>query len=92
MVGRVETYIHSDSVTPNKGGALVNVQCQTDFAAKTSEFIAFSRLVARRAYGSEAASWRDIVNVFPEMENERVTLETTLKERINIIDISIMKM
>jgi hypothetical protein len=44
MPGRIEAYIHSDSVTPNKGGCLVEVQCQTDFAARTDAFIGLHRL------------------------------------------------
>lgn len=34
MVGRIETYIHSDSITQNKGGVMVKITTDTDFAAK----------------------------------------------------------
>lgn len=40
--GRVEAYIHHDG----KLGALVEVQCETDFVARTDEFIGFCRDVA----------------------------------------------
>ena len=57
MAGRIEAYIHSDSVTPNKGGCLVEVQCQTDFAARTDVFIAFAGKVARLMFGYGANQW-----------------------------------
>ena len=40
--GRVETYVHHDG----KLGAIVEVNCETDFVARTSEFSAFCRDVA----------------------------------------------
>ncbi len=84
MAGRIEAYIHSDSVTPNKGGCLVEVQCQTDFAARTDAFIAFARKVARLMFGYEANQWPKLVEHYPELENERCQLEKELKERVQV--------
>lgn len=41
MAGRIEVYVHSDQVTPNKGMGAIEVCSQTDFAARTEEFIEF---------------------------------------------------
>ncbi len=40
--GRVEAYVHHDG----KLGALVEVQCETDFVARTADFVQFCRDVA----------------------------------------------
>ena len=92
MVGRIETYTHSDNTTPNKGGIIVKVECDTDFAAKTPEFIAFCRLVARRAYGASAVVWEDVTNAFPELADELNSLEKLLKEKIRISEIVILRL
>lgn len=95
MPGRIETYVHSDSSTQNKGGAIVEVTCQTDFAAKTPEFAAFAKKVARMAYAASGAyaqeskdlaqvSWKDIVNLFPDLESEREALAKEIKEQIGL--------
>lgn len=96
MPGRIETYVHSDSTTQNKGGALVDLACQTDFAAKTPEFVAFAKKVARMAYAASANTtqvsevatirWDDIVNLFPEMETERAALSKEVKEEIVLVN------
>jgi translation elongation factor EF-Ts len=52
MPGRIESYIHSDAITPNKGGCLLKVSCKTDFAAKTPEFIEFCKLVSRLLFAA----------------------------------------
>ena len=92
MTGRIETYIHSDSITANKGAAIVRVTCQTDFAAKTTDFIVFTKLVANRAYAASADVWQDVVNMFPEMETERTNLENILKEKIEITEAVVLKL
>ena len=92
MNGRIETYTHSDSITPNKGAAVVKIECDTDFGAKTAEFIAFARLVARRAYGASAVIWQNVINAFPEMESERKSVEKMLKEKINVSEIAVVKL
>jgi translation elongation factor EF-Ts len=51
MAGRIETYVHSDNATRNKAAAMVRVSCQTDFGARTPEFIDFCGKVAKFACG-----------------------------------------
>jgi hypothetical protein len=82
MAGRIEAYIHSDSVVSNKGGCLVEAQCQTDFAARTDIFIAFARKLARSMFGFSASQWSELVEHCPELEAERCQLEKELKERV----------
>lgn len=92
MPGRIETYMHSDNSTHHKGGSIIELTCQTDFLAKTPEFIAFAKKVAKMAYAVSATKvqrgrvaqieWKDIVSLFPEMETERDELAKTTKEQI----------
>jgi translation elongation factor EF-Ts len=84
MAGRIEAYIHSDSVVPNKGGCLIDVQCQTDFAARTDLFIAFARKAARLMFGFGAGQWSELVENCPELETERCQLEKELRERVQV--------
>jgi elongation factor Ts len=51
--GRIEAYTHGDAHTPNKGGSLVEVTCQTDFAAKTDEFIEFAKWAAKMTFAMQ---------------------------------------
>ena len=82
MAGRIETYVHSDSITMNKGATVVKTTSQTDFAAKTDEFIAFCKKVAKMCYASSETDWEKVVELFPDMETERAILAKTLKEKI----------
>ncbi len=84
MAGRIECYIHSDSVTPNKGGCLVDVACQTDFASRTESFIAFARKVAKLMFGYGARQWKELADGCPELEDERFRLEQELGEEVRI--------
>jgi translation elongation factor EF-Ts len=90
MVGRIESYLHSDKSTPNKGGAMVKVLSDTDFGAKTPEFIEFSQLVAKRSFAAQAESWDEVKNAFPEVEDERILLEKALREKIVVDKILIL--
>lgn len=95
MVGRIATYTHSDKITPNKGVAAVKVTCQTDFAAKTDEFIAFADKVAKFSFAAlvvagEVPGWTQVIESFPDLEEDRVALSKTLKETIAIEDIVIL--
>ena len=92
MVGRIETYIHSDSITQNKGGAIVKVECETDFAARTSEFVTFARRVAQYAYAADRESWNEITVAFPDIESEWERLSKVLKETISVSEIRILKL
>lgn len=103
-VGRIESYIHSDKSTPNKGGVLVKVTSQTDFAAKTDEFIAFAQKVAKMAYAFGALApddagltWDELVhnagraNMGEALEQERADLSALLKETISVEAIVILR-
>ena len=90
--GRIETYVHSDSITPNKGVCVVRVLTQTDFAAKTNELIAFADLCAKYAYGAKSTNWDEICTIFPEMKLELSILEKTLKEKVTIGPIVIVRL
>lgn len=89
--GRIEAYLHSDSITPNKGGAMVKVTCDTDFAARTFEFQAFAQRVAKYAYASAAGTWLAIVAAYPEMADELESLRKTLGERVEVHTVVVMK-
>ena len=102
--GRIETYIHSDNITPNKGGVLVKVSCQTDFAAKTDEFISFAKRIAKLAYAfgqglewDESTSWGELVKAVgytgeqgQTLETDRVGLSKLLRETVTIEEIVIL--
>jgi translation elongation factor EF-Ts len=90
MAGRIESYIHSDKSVPNKAGALIRVACQTDFAARTDEFIAFSAKAAKLAFASGAETWDDIVAMFPDIETERDELQKVIKEKITVDQIALL--
>jgi translation elongation factor EF-Ts len=87
--GRIESYTHNDSITQNKGGAMVKVACETDFAAKTDEFIAFCVEAAKMAYAAGEESWAAVIEAFPFIEDKRVALEATLKEEIAVTRIAV---
>ena len=92
MNGRIESYIHSDSITKNKGGALVKVTSDTDFAAKTESMQKFSLKVAKYAYAANSTVWAEIIELFPELEAERVSVAKELREKIEVVEISVMKL
>lgn len=89
MAFRIESYIHSDSVTENKAGALVKVSAQTDFATKTEEFKTFSQKVAKLACGMQTDDVQlllDSTDLSEDLEN----LKKNLKEEVNIVEIVTM--
>jgi translation elongation factor EF-Ts len=87
--GRIATYIHSDKSTANKGAAMIRLVCDTDFAAKTPDFVAFADRVAKLTYAAFAnnfdddESWEILVTVFPELEVERAELAAKLREKVS---------
>lgn len=95
MPGRIGVYMHSDSVTPDKGGCLVLVNTTTDFASRTPEVKKFADMIAKHAYGASAGTinvkWKHIVTMFPDMENERAKLAEELKEEVVVSDIKFLK-
>ena len=90
MAGRIETYIHSDKSVPNKGGSIVRVSCKTDFAARTPEFVEFANKVAKMAFASAAQTWEILIETFPSMEDDRLSLKKSLKEDIRVDQIVIL--
>jgi len=86
MTGRIEVYTHSDDFTQNKGAAMIKVLCDTDFAARTDEFLAFSKKAARFVYGfNQCFTWAELIEQVPDLEQDRVDLERSLKEKITIV-------
>jgi translation elongation factor EF-Ts len=92
MAGRIEAYIHSDSIVPNKGGCLIELQCQTDFAARTDAFIGFARKVAKLMFGYGAKGWQELIEECPVLEDERRQLELDLKERVQVSQVAILRL
>jgi elongation factor Ts len=74
--GVVSAYIHAN----DQVGAMIEVQCETDFVARSDEFKAFAYEVALHVAGSGAryVSADDIPE--PERENERRVLEEEARE------------
>jgi translation elongation factor EF-Ts len=87
--GRIETYVHSDSTTRNKGAAVVKVTCQTDFAARTVIFIAFCETVARYAYAAQSESWPEVVKAYPDLEIQQAGVANALNETIYVSEIKL---
>jgi len=102
MNGRIEIYRHSDSATENKGAAIVRVLTETDFAAQTDGFKTFAHDCAKYAYGalldvdcaylSGPSVWKQIVEKFPHLDEQRKLLERELKERITVTEVAILKL
>lgn len=88
--GRIETYMHSDSITRNKGGCLVRVLSQTDFAAKTDQFTKFCKKAAQMLYGFKKDTWEKLLKEYPDIEQDRLNLEKELGERITVDQVLIM--
>ncbi|TKB44129.1 translation elongation factor Ts [Thalassotalea mangrovi] len=63
-----------------KDGALVEVNCQTDFVAKDDNFLAFANKVADAA----AASKPSIEELQAQFEEERIALVAKIGENINV--------
>jgi translation elongation factor EF-Ts len=77
----------------NKGGAMVRVTAQTDFACKTDIFIAFAKRVAMMAYAASSAQWSEIIAIFPDLEEARLALESKtsgLGEKVTIQEVVLL--
>jgi translation elongation factor EF-Ts len=90
MAGRIETYIHSDKSVPNKGAAMVRVVSQTDFAARTDQFISFTKDVAKMAFASQAETWDDLIAAYPSLEVDRREVADVIREKVVIDQITLM--
>ena len=62
------------------GGALVEVNCQTDFVAKDENFLAFANKVAETAATEKLA----IADLQAKFEEERIALVAKIGENINV--------
>lgn len=87
---RIECYTHSDAATPNKGGAMIRITAQTDFATRGDAFQAFARRAARMAYAAQSESWADVAEAFPDLEADRAALAASLRETVEIDRIVIL--
>ncbi|AVY95055.1 translation elongation factor Ts [Microvirgula curvata] len=81
--GAVATFVAADG----KKGALVEVNCETDFVAKDDGFVAFTRLAAEAAANSDAADVDALGNVATaqgSLEEVRKALISKLGENITV--------
>ncbi len=92
MVGRIEVYLHSDSSTPQKGGALIKVTSVTDYAARTAAFIMFCQLAAKLAYAAQTEVWKDVIAAQPQAEAARLQVSENLRETVTVTDIKILRL
>jgi translation elongation factor EF-Ts len=102
VAGRIETYIHSDSITENKGVAIVKVIAVTDFASRTPVFKAFAHDAALHVYAALAHTrspfvagpemWSMVIAKYPALEDQRIGLEHELGEVVRITEIAIMRL
>ena len=97
MPGVATGYLHGDLTTPNKGGSLVTVLCETDFGAKTDVFKLFAEKVAKIAYAAssqvqdDAIAWSAIIELFPEIEEERKRLEEEIGETVRVLPAAVQQ-
>lgn len=84
MNGRIETYIHSDVTTQNKGAAIIRVTCKSEAGAKTEAFQTFSKKAAQLVYGASAKKWADVIEVFPDIELHRQSTEKSIGEPVEV--------
>lgn len=77
--GLVDIYIDESS----KNGAIVEVNSETDFVAKNSEFKSYVRNVAIQAMNSSAKDLDEFLN--EKWQNEDVTVKEALSQKIAVI-------
>jgi elongation factor Ts len=70
--GRVEAYVHPG----NRIGVLVEVNCETDFVARTDDFIRFCKEIALQV-AATSPKWVSVEDVAPETIEEQKTLART---------------
>lgn len=69
--GLVKTYISEDK----KSGAIVELNCETDFVAANEDFIAFADALAKIATSTSATTVEELVN-------EKFDAEATIQEAL----------
>lgn len=90
MPGRVEAYIHSDASIQNKVGCLVEVTCDSDFGAKTEEFITFCKHVVMMMCGHMAKNWNELVDQKPCVMGEKRSVEEKIGERVEVTRVALI--
>lgn len=90
MNGRIETYVHSDSTTKNKGACMVRVVCKSEAGSKTEEFRTFAKRAAQLCYGSQKRTWPEVIETFPDLEEMRLETEKMLKEPVIVDEFTIL--
>lgn len=73
--GLVETYISEDGVF----GAIVELNCETDFVGKNEDFIAFNKNIAKQAALSNAKDTQELMN------EKYIAGESTVKETLTAL-------
>ncbi len=76
--GVVGAWLSADAKT----GALVELNCETDFVAKNDDFVAFSRMLAESAAARNPGDLKDFIT--PEIEAKRQALVQKIGENISI--------
>jgi translation elongation factor EF-Ts len=91
MNGTVVSYMHHDK----RGGAMVEVFTETDFAANSEIVNAFGKYVAMIAYGFNLQSWEYLLEQDSKLKigaNQRLEdLKKEVKEDVRVGRISILK-
>ncbi len=72
-MGRVEAYVHHDG----RVGALVEINCETDFVARLPEFQAFCRDVAMQVASQQASTTQELLPQ-PFIKDQGQTIEQCL--------------
>jgi hypothetical protein len=78
MAGRIGVYIHSDNSTPDKGGCLIVVRTDTDFASRTTQLKVFADRAAMFCYGIAdqiEEAWLDEELLDEELPDEKFPWE-----------------
>jgi len=90
MKGYIATYCHNDSTSKGKAGSLVRVLTDTDFSHNIPDFVNFSAKIAMIACGVQESSWKELLVLYPALEDERQKLSTLLKEDVIVDEIMVM--
>jgi len=75
--GLVETYISED----NKTGAIVEVNCETDFVADNKDFIALAKNVAKQCVNTNAKTIEELV-AEKYIANENITVKDAVTDLV----------
>ena len=73
--------------TDEHGKCSVIVSGQTCEAPKTRAFKDFTKRVAELAYKIKSDDWKDVIKMFPELEQERQLVEKHVNENVKVDEI-----